>query len=172
MFSLAQEKAEVPLVIGVDPASLAAISGAMLGDTESDVDTLRELVLEMSNVVGGAFKRKAVDEGVVFATGLPRQVQVTEAPQLVDDCEGTRHFCVSNDDDSVVVEVWAGARRRENRVVKVADLVEGMILAADVRNPAGVLLLPAGARLTETTAERARALLNPAFVVEVADAAA
>jgi CheY-like chemotaxis protein len=172
MFSLAQEKAEVPLIIGVDAQSLSAISTAMLGEPESNEETLREIVLEMSNVLGGAFKRKAVDEGRVFATGLPRQVSASAVPRLLEDCEGTRHWCVSSENEDVVVEVWAGARRRENRVVCVADLVEGMVLAADVLNPAGVLLLPAGARLTETTAERARALLNPAFVVEVAAAAA
>jgi CheY-like chemotaxis protein len=171
-FSLAQDKAEVPLVIGVDAQSLAAISAAMLGEPDSNEDTLREIVLEMVNVIGGAFKRKAVDEGFVFTTGLPHPVSQSRLPGILDDCEGARHWCVSSEDGGVVVEVWAGARRRENRVVCVADLVEGMVLAADVRNPAGVLLLPAGARLTETTAERARSLLNPAFVVEVAAAAA
>lgn len=172
IFSLAQEKAEVPLIIGADAQSLSAISSAMLGEPESNEDTLHEIVLEMSNVLGGAFKRKAVDEGLVFTTGLPRRVGPGDIANLLDDCEGPRHWCVSSENDDIVVEVWTGARRRENRVVCVADLVEGMVLAADVLNPAGVLLLPAGVRLTETTAGRARALLNPAFVVEVAAAAA
>jgi two-component system phosphate regulon response regulator PhoB len=171
MFSLAQERAEVPLIIGIDAQSLSAISSAMLGEPEFNEETLREIVLEMSNVLGGAFKRKAVDEGVVFATGLPREVPIADVRGSLDECEDARHWCVSTEGDEVVVEVWSGARRRENRMVRVADLVEGMVLASDVLNPAGVLLLPAGARLTETTAERARALLNPAFVIEVAAAA-
>lgn len=171
-FSLAQEKAEVPFVIGLDEKSLSAISSSMLGDAEPTEETLLEIVLEASNVLGGAFKRRAVEEGVVFATGIPRRIAAADVPRSMDECEGVRHWYVSTQDDQVLVEVMAGARRRENRVVSVAELCEGMVLAADVRNPAGVLLLPAGARLTESTAERARSLLNPAFVVEVAAAAA
>jgi hypothetical protein len=45
-----------------------------------------------------------------------------------------------------------------------------MVLVTDVRNAAGVVLLPGGTRLTSTTAEKLRRLLDTT-VVEVSPAA-
>jgi hypothetical protein len=43
--------------------------------------------------------------------------------------------------------------------VKANMLREGMIVAVDVINEAGVLMVPGGTRLTETAAERIRRLM-------------
>ncbi len=59
-----------------------------------------------------------------------------------------------------------------NRRVRVlgARLKEGMVVATDVKSETGVLLVRAGTRLTETTAEKL-ARLFPKGEIELADAA-
>ncbi|MBK7395712.1 MAG: hypothetical protein IPJ34_05250 [Myxococcales bacterium] len=46
-----------------------------------------------------------------------------------------------------------------------------MVLARDLKNEAGVLLIPAGTRLTSSTVDRLTKLLGATFLVEVANAA-
>jgi hypothetical protein len=46
-----------------------------------------------------------------------------------------------------------------------------MVLVHDVRNEGGVLLVPAGSRLTSTSAAKLAQMLGPRFFLEVAPAA-
>ncbi|HEY4056535.1 MAG TPA: hypothetical protein VGM39_07990 [Kofleriaceae bacterium] len=56
------------------------------------------------------------------------------------------------------------------RAVSAKDLREGMVLARDVLNPMGVLLVPSGVHVTRTTAEQINRLLGPTASIEVTDA--
>ena len=60
---------------------------------------------------------------------------------------------------------------RQNQRVTAHTLREGMVLARDLKNEAGVLLIPAGTRLTSSTVDRLTKLLGATFLVEVANAA-
>jgi hypothetical protein len=55
--------------------------------------------------------------------------------------------------------------------VPASSLAEGMVLVHDVRNEGGILLAPAGSRLTSTTAAKLAQMLGPRFTLEVASAA-
>jgi len=52
-----------------------------------------------------------------------------------------------------------------------AQLAEGMVRAQDIRSEGGVLILPAGSRLTATSANRLAAMIGPRYFLEVAPAA-
>jgi hypothetical protein len=52
--------------------------------------------------------------------------------------------------------------------VQASSLREGMVVASDVTNDAGVLIVRAGTRLTETTAERI-ARLAPKKQIELTE---
>ena len=59
---------------------------------------------------------------------------------------------------------------RENRRVSASELIEGMVLAHDVRNGGGLLLLAAGSRLTCTSAQKLAKMLGDRIYLEVAPA--
>ena len=63
-------------------------------------------------------------------------------------------------------------RARENVRMPVTLLHEGMVIARDILGKDGVLLLCAGTRVTSSTSERVRRLLDGWCDVEVADCAA
>jgi hypothetical protein len=60
---------------------------------------------------------------------------------------------------------------RETQRVSSACLKEGMVVSHDLRSESGALLVPAGTRLTRTTASRLALALGNRALVEVAFAA-
>lgn len=63
--------------------------------------------------------------------------------------------------------VFAGLRSRANVLVCPPDLREGMVLAKDVLNARGVLLLQGSTRLSATMVERLQGNLTPKHEIEV-----
>jgi hypothetical protein len=126
----------------------------------------------MANVAGGAFMRAALEEKVTLTSGLPKAA----APAIVDSMFGGAHdllTCWLGDPVSkAIFRVRLAVRARGNVLVDVTSLREGMVLAKDILGAGGVLLLRAGTRVTSSTSERVRSLLDGRCSVEVADCAA
>jgi hypothetical protein len=69
------------------------------------------------------------------------------------------------------IALVAETRAKENQRISAADLSEGMVIVREVRSEAGLLLVPAGSRLTSSTAAKLAQVLGPRYFVEVAAAA-
>jgi hypothetical protein len=120
---------------------------------------------ELANTAGGALKRAALAENIALTTGIP--FSETPAPTLqAHDC-----WTLKLDTDDGCLALVGEIRERANQRVAASKLSEGMILAHDVRNESGILLAPAGSRLTATTANKLAQMLGPRFFLEVAPAA-
>jgi len=111
---------------------------------------------------GGALKRAALAENVSLTTGIP-STEKFAVPSGASAC-----WSLLSSTGECRLAVVGEARQRTNERVAASLLSEGMILAHDVRNEGGILLAPAGSRLTSTSAAKLAKLLGARFFLEVA----
>jgi DNA-binding response OmpR family regulator len=157
--TLASAELDTCISIAVDLATQKWLGIAMLGDDAASSDVIHDIMRELANVAGGAFKRAALLERAAFATGIPIDSDLTP-------CGPDARYWEIETEDGATLGLVADVRRRPNRRVQARRLIEGMVVVEDVCNGSGVLLLPSGTRLTATTAERLSRLLDRT-VIEV-----
>jgi CheY-like chemotaxis protein len=163
--SLAGDQLELRVSLVVDPRSLAWLCEALLGDAAAANEAADDALRELANTAGGAIKRAALAESVVLTTGLPSSDATVAVP--------ADHACwtLNLDGGLGAIALIVELRARQNQRVAASKLTEGMIVAHDIRNEAGMLLVPAGSRLTSTSAIKLAQMLGPRFFLEVAPAA-
>jgi DNA-binding response OmpR family regulator len=162
--SLAGDQVEVRVSIAVDSTALHWLKTALLGDPAASNEAADDALRELANTAGGAFKRAALLENITFTTGLPR----TE-PNACVLGEHAR-WTLTIDGGDGCITLGAEIRKLANQRVSASNLSEGMVLVHDVRNDGGILLVPAGSRLTGTAAAQLGRLLGSRFFLEVAPA--
>lgn len=160
--SLADEQLEVRVSVVVDAVGLRWVKTALLGDASASAEAADDALRELANTAGGALKRAALAENVALTTGIP----TTDNGLIPTAVHAAWTLTLDADDCSLAVV--GEIRRRTNQRVAASELAEGMIPAHDVRNEGGILLVPAGSRLTATSAARLSKLLGPRFFLEVA----
>jgi hypothetical protein len=163
--SLAGDQLEVRLSVVVDSTMLEWVKETLLGDPTATTEATDDVLRELANTAGGALKRAALGENVTLTTGIPSS-DTAVRPSDTHAC-----WTLTLDGGRACLAVVGEIRTRENQRVAASTLTEGMVLACDVRNEGGMLLVPAGARLTSTTAAKLAGLLGPRFFLEVAPAA-
>jgi len=168
--------ASIPMVLSADHLELfiavratregcAQLGENLLGDPDPAPEMIDDVLREMANAAGGAVKRALLPEGIVLTTGLPIGGDADPVPSTT-----TARAWDLDAEGGATLTIVADVRPRRNFVVPTRTLCEGMVIVDDLRNAAGVLLLPGGTRLTATTAERLRRILSVAHV-EISSAA-
>lgn len=163
--SLAGDQLEVRVSIVADEHSLGWIRAALLGDESADQAAADDALRELANTASGAFKRAAACENIVLTTGLPISGGKDSFPGSSSCWSlslGAELGCLA-----LAVQIV----ERENQRVPASQLTEGMVLAHDLRNDGGILLVPAGSRLSGTSAARLAKMLGDSIYLEVAPAA-
>lgn len=160
--SLAGDQLEVRVSIVVDAAGLEWLKANLLGDPGASDDVADDALRELANTAGGALKRAALIENVTLTTGIP----TTEAMAVPAAHMASWTLAIEGSD--ACLALVGEIRQRSNQRLAASELSEGMIPAHDVRNEDGILLVPAGTRLTTTSAARLGKLLGPRFFLEVA----
>jgi len=160
--SLAGDGIEVRVSVAVDSLTLRWLRESVLGDAAANDEATDDALREFANTAGGAIKRAVLCENVTLTTGLPINDKSATFPG--------NHQCwtLSLDDEDVCIAVVGEIRSRENQRVPASKLCEGMVLVHDLRNEGGVLLVPAGSRLTSTTAAKLAQMLGPRTFIDVA----
>jgi len=163
--SLAGDQLELRLSIVADTAASNWIRETLLGDPAAPETAVRDALRELANTAGGALKRAALNESVTLTTGIPRDDSTARFPG--------KHQCwgLKLESGAGCLAVVGEVRTRCNERISAAQLTEGMVLAHDIRSEGGVLIVPAGSRLTATSANRLAAMLGPRYFLEVAPAA-
>lgn len=163
--SLAGDQLELRLSIVADVAASKWIRETLLGDPAAPDTAVSDALRELANTAGGALKRAALSESITLTTGIPRDDSTARFPG--------KHQCWSLklEGDAGCLAVVGEVRTRTNERISAAQLTEGMVLAHDIRSEGGVLIVPAGSRLTATSANRLAAMLGPRYFLEVAPAA-
>ena len=153
--AMTQASAQLELCVSIvaDRPALAWLGQTLLGDAGAPCEAIDDVLRELANTAGGALKRAALVEGPVLSTGIPRPAYRCRVATPVRGAGRCRSMARS-------LAVMGHQRRRANRRVGAKRLMEGMVVVSDVRNQAGVLLLPSGTRLTMTTAQRLSNLLD------------
>jgi DNA-binding response OmpR family regulator len=163
MFVVA-DNLELKASIIAEPKTLAWVRTNLFGSPTVGEEVTADALREMANVVGGCLKRMAVAEGVSVAAGLPFNGPFPAAGTEV------RYRTLQLDDDCRFV-LATEMIHRESQRVRAAALTEGLVLTQDVKTETGVLLMPAGSRLTDTTVTKLTQLLGPHTHVDVCSAA-
>jgi DNA-binding response OmpR family regulator len=166
---MAEHGVEIHITVGVDAASKAALAQRLLGDEHAPAEAIGDMMRELTNTAGGAFKQAALQEQIALTTGLPTDVDEATVPS--SSFFARQDLRATSADGAIDLDLVIELRAKDLSRVHVASLAEGMVLATDLLSDQGVLLIPNGTRLTRALIARVAGLLSPKTVVEVADAA-
>jgi CheY-like chemotaxis protein len=159
--SIVSERAEIRVSVVVEKRLLKPLAGILLCDENASHEAVKDMIREIANVAGGSVKRAAELEKLQVTTGLP----VDEARSITS--EMTRCWTVTVAGSHARIGLVGEVNRRTNLRVHLGQAREGMVMAHDLRNETGALILPSGTRLTESSIARAVGLLGARFVADV-----
>jgi CheY-like chemotaxis protein len=168
--SMASESFEVHVAVAADKESARSLAGAMLGDPDAAESDVRDMLREIANVAAGCFKRTSAAEGRVLTTGLP----LNGAPSTftTDSARSRKEWTAECGDIGATIRFEVQYICSESKHLPLKSLKEGMVLAHDLLNGSGALLMRGGTRLTESKINQLpRALGDAALVAVMATAA-
>lgn len=152
----AAHQLELGVAVVVGGTAMKALTMQMLGE-DGDAETGCAVVLESANVLMGSVKAALAGSEYDFAAGLPRSPTFADARAAYDAQPVRQRFAFHSGE--LEVDVWVCLAERRNSRVRGSELREGMVVAEDVHDERGRLLIRGGVRLTETTAGRLAGLL-------------
>lgn len=162
MLVSSEEETEIHLMTGVTPKSAESLSQLALG-APATPETVGDVLREVANSAGGAFKRIAGTSGAQLTLGLPRD----SSGEDVIVCEKVW----SADCDQFGILFGMGIGQQDAKRIKSTELRPGMVLKHDVRNSSGAMLVKAGTALTDRTAQRLIEYCDPDALFDVVEAA-
>jgi DNA-binding response OmpR family regulator/CheY-specific phosphatase CheX len=157
------QQVEVRVALGTSQASAGHLACHMFGPGEDQLGM--DVLSELANILMGTLKTALGTDGLAFTGGLPAPLPGEEVlrPNGVFALQSV--VTLQAMDHRVVVHV--GARTKGNLMVAPAALHEGMVLARDVFNAKGLLLLTGGTRLSTHMIEKLQNVMTPRQTVEV-----
>lgn len=164
---LAAENLQVDIRVAAELSSAAELATTLLGDSAPGPDVMRDLMREIANAAAGSFKRLAAVEGKTFTIGIPKDAVLSTGPAR--QVRGRRAWVLGS--GTMRIHFDTELRVVSNDLVPASSLLEGMVLAHDLLNASGALLLRGGTRLTQTQLEYVSRALGVRTLVEVANAA-
>jgi CheY-specific phosphatase CheX len=163
VLSNVEAQLEIRVAVAADATSARALAMHVFGE-ECD-EMLGDMVGELANLFIGAMKTKLSACDLPFTGGLPAKLDTDQVlrPSVTFKHQDAFAFLVNG----ARLVVHLGLRSKANAFVVSAQLVEGMVLAKEVFNARGVLLLAAGTRLSLSMIDKIRNALAPKQQVEV-----
>jgi DNA-binding response OmpR family regulator len=163
--SFVEEEIECRLQVAVDAASLDEASSLLLGTNDVSAEAVADVLRELANVAGGALVGAAEADGISATLGLPTNLP----PDLEwDKPSGTaqeRTLGIVGTGIELTLRVVVSSRELKSLFAK--QLRPGMVVARNVGNGEGAVLVPAGTCLTEASVERLATALQAGSVVVV-----
>ncbi|HEY4056014.1 MAG TPA: hypothetical protein VGM39_05370 [Kofleriaceae bacterium] len=164
--TLPSQQLQIRIGLGIDVSTLGTLQSTLLGGDTSQ-SAIADAMREFANTAGGALKRAAFGAGVEFTIGLPSNGNV-----IAQGASRSQRTWKLRAASGVTFTCIAIASSSAPKVLTIRDLREGMVVARDVHNAVGVLVVPAGTSLTRNTVDQLGRILGAAANVEVNDAAA
>ncbi|MFO0556144.1 MAG: hypothetical protein U0271_47645 [Polyangiaceae bacterium] len=155
---------EVRIALVTDSASAQKLATHLFGSASPELEG--DMIGEFANIAMGAMKSAFARESLAFTGGLPEVLSPHRLSEFISPCVRTEAFSLTALEARI--DVRLGIVSKKNVLVSAHALAEGMVLAKDVFNARGMLLLTAGTRLSSTAAERLRQALVKTDSVEVA----
>ncbi len=163
VLSSAALELELRVALAVDGPTAKTLAVHLFGDESDGLEG--DMMNEIANICMGTMKTALSSEQLAFAAGLPKAVSADLVLRPAAEWKMRDSFSIRAADATLVLNL--GLRSKANIVVSVGSVVEGMVLAKDVYNPRGMLLLTAGTRLSLTMVEKLQGMLPPKQMLEV-----
>ena len=167
LLSNAEHQLEVRLAVAMDAHSAQSLTAHVFGEDSAELEG--DMLSELANMGMGALKESFSQGAFAFTGGLPEPLPPDHLYHYSATCQRQESFVLSAQGASIVVRI--GLCSKQNVKVTADTLREGMVLAKDVFNARGMLLLGAGTRISSTMAERLKHALVPKHPIEVAPGA-
>ncbi len=159
----AADSVELRLALGADTKSIKQLAMHLFGEEGEDMGN--ELLSELSNILMGTLKTSFSAEEIKFAAGLPESVPAARVLQPATSYGLQASFELQLADARIVI--YLGVRSSAVASVNVTSLREGMVVAGDIFNPKGLMLVRSGTRLSLNMVEKLRGILTPKQQIEV-----
>lgn len=159
----AEGQLELRIAMAADVASARSLAVHLFGPDGEDLAA--DVMTELANILMGTLKTSFSGETLPFTGGLPEAIPVEQVlrPAMPYKFQESVQFSIAE----ARLIVHLGLRSRANILVQATRLREGMVVAKDVFNARGMLLLNGGTRLSEHMVERIRLALPAQHNVEV-----
>lgn len=141
---------EISLLVSGSEAAVAALGKVLLDDESIGLDALGEL----ANIAAGKLKTELGAESYPATISLYQPTTAATRAATIRASTGRQAVGLVSGNVSVCVILTA----RTSGAVEIASeqLYEGLVLAEDLANDRGALVLPAGTRLTSAAVRRVR----------------
>lgn len=159
----AADSLELRIALAADAKSIKLLATHLFGDEGESMGG--ELLSELGNILMGTLKTSFSSEAVRFAAGLPEAVPPDRVLSPAATYLVQTTFELQLSDARVVV--YLGAKSSAVASLPVGGLREGMVVAGDIFNPKGLMLVRAGTRLSLNMVEKLRGILTPKQHIEV-----
>ena len=156
----AADKLEVRIAIGADAHAAGVLAGHLFGDASTELAS--DLIGELTNLLMGVTKASLTAEALLFTAGLPQTISADAVCM-----QATHHQAFALRIGEAKLAVHIGLISKANETIVRANLREGMVIAKDIVNARGVMLLAGGTRLSLTMVERLGSMMGPTEQVEV-----
>ncbi len=157
------QQLELRLAVGVDVRSARRLAVHLFGE-EGD-GLMGDMLNEVANLFMGSLKTSFSAEQTFFTAGLPETISgdyVTRPP-----CTYKRQETIVLAIEDSRLTIYIGIRSKANQFLGAGGLREGMVVAKDVFNLRGLMLVNGGTRLSLNMVEKLRHLLAPKQLIEV-----
>lgn len=166
--TLAATGHEVSVRAALTASGKSLVCEHLLGAADAEPEAARDMLREIANLSGGIWKRLAAGEGHAYSVGIPRDASWVDGERGVL-AERQWTVCASG---KTLLHLRLELRQRCNERVPIETITEGMVLAQDVFNLSGGVLLRGGTRLTRSLLTQLSRALGTKAVLEVAVPAA
>jgi DNA-binding response OmpR family regulator len=161
--SNAQHQLEMRIALGTDDASGKHLAVHMFGPEGTDM--IGDMMTELANNLMGTLKTSLSSESLAFTGGLPQPLDAKEVLRPSAVYNHQIAFAMRMADAAILVHV--SIRSKANLFLRPAVLREGMVLAKDVFNARGQLMLHAGTRLSLNMVEKISGFMAEKSQLEV-----
>ncbi|MBS2025945.1 MAG: hypothetical protein JST92_26400, partial [Deltaproteobacteria bacterium] len=150
--------------VATNETSARALAVHLFGEAGPELEA--DMIGEVANICMGTIKQSFSREALAFTSGLPEAIESPKFPLYTASCFRQEAFSLVVNGARLAMRIGVSSRR--NVLVTLAQLHEGMVLAKDLYNVKGMLLLASGTRLSTTAVERLSLALQPKQMIEVA----
>ncbi len=154
---------QIRIGVGADSKSALLLAGKLFGPDAKDL--VDDMLGEVGNVLMGAMKTHFAAEQLPFTGGLPVPLPPRELTLPTTPFAHRHLFAL--DIGGARLTLHLGMQSKASSSVPVGELREGMIIARDIVNDRGLLLLKGGTRLSTTMINKLTDLLPPRLAVQV-----
>jgi len=158
-----QHQLEMRIALGADAASGKHLAVHLFGPEGTDL--IPDMLGELANNMMGTLKTSLSGESLAFTAGLPQPIETHEVLRPSVIYAHQIAFALRMADAAVLIHV--SIRSKANLFVRPGGLREGMILAKDLFNARGLLILHGGTRLSLNMIEKIGGILPDKLQVEV-----